>query len=210
MDQEIDEGIRNMSGPRKLAEAEWRVMNAVWGHNKPVTVREIHQHLYPNGEKAYTTVQTILNILFEKGFLRREKIGMVNFYFPAVAREVFARDETKSLVARMFQGSFGALATFLVDAGDLSAEELAQLRALIEAKEKITTSQQASGGVPCQDLMVWPNNGAIYLHYTRSKSPCLFRWCGHSIIYSALQVWVAIPVIFMLKQRRQFGLKNGF
>jgi hypothetical protein len=54
----------------------------------------------------------------------------------------------------MFQGSFGALATFLVDAGDLSAEELAQLRALIEAKEKITTSQQASGGVPCQDLMV--------------------------------------------------------
>jgi predicted transcriptional regulator len=120
---------------RKLSEAEWQVMNGVWHFNKPVSVRQIHNHLYPEGEKAYTTVQTIMNILFDKGFLRRDKVGMVNFYFPTIAREDFARQEARSLVSRMFQGSFGALASFLVDAGELSDDELAELRAMIDAKE---------------------------------------------------------------------------
>ena len=73
-----------MKTARRLAEAEWRIMDCIWTFAKPSTVREIHQRLYPEGEKAYTTVQTITNILVEKGFLRKEKIGMVNFYFPTL------------------------------------------------------------------------------------------------------------------------------
>ena len=59
-----------------------------------------------------------MNILFEKGVLNRQKIGPVNVYTP------------------MFEGSFGALATYLVDSGELSQKELDELRALIEAREK--------------------------------------------------------------------------
>ena len=125
-----------MKRPGKLAEVEWQVMNGIWDFNKPVTVRDVHGHLYPDGEKAYTTVQTIMNILYEKGFLRRDKVGMVNFYFPTVAREEFARQQARRLVSRMFNGSFGALASFLVADGELSDEELAQLRTMIDAKEK--------------------------------------------------------------------------
>ncbi len=125
-----------MAAKKRLAEAEWEVMDGVWHLDRQVTVRDVVDYLYPNGEKAYTTVQTIMNILFEKGVLNRQKIGPVNVYMPTLSREDVAQDETRTLVSRMFEGSFGALATYLVDSGELSQKDLDELRALIEAREK--------------------------------------------------------------------------
>ncbi len=125
-----------MAAKKRLAEAEWEVMDGVWHLDRQVTVRDVVDYLYPNGEKAYTTVQTIMNILFEKGVLNRQKIGPVNVYMPTLSREDVAQVETRTLVSRMFEGSFGALATYLVDSGELSQGELDELRALIEAREK--------------------------------------------------------------------------
>ena len=127
---------RRLTAKRKLTEAEWEVMDGVWHLDRKVTVRDIVNHLYPNGEKAYTTVQTIMNILFEKGVLNRQKVGVANVYTPTLSRRDEAQTETRTLVSRMFEGSFGALATYLVDSGELSQEELDELHALIEAKEK--------------------------------------------------------------------------
>ena len=125
-----------MAAKKRLAEAEWEVMDGIWHLDRQVTVRDVVDYLYPNGEKAYTTVQTIMNILFEKGVLNRQKIGPVNVYKSALSREDAAQDETRTLVSRMFEGSFGALATYLVDSGELSQKELDELRVLIEAREK--------------------------------------------------------------------------
>jgi BlaI family transcriptional regulator, penicillinase repressor len=125
-----------MGKKRRLAEAEWEVMDAVWELDRTVTVREVHGHLYPNGEKAYTTVQTIMNILTDKGVLDRKKIGPVNVYASVFSRQAAAGDETGSLVTRMFEGSFGALASYLVDSGSLSRKELDALRELIDEKER--------------------------------------------------------------------------
>ncbi|RMF60321.1 MAG: BlaI/MecI/CopY family transcriptional regulator [Calditrichaeota bacterium] len=121
---------------KRLAEVELEVMKSIWSFGKPVTVRQVLEHLYPNREKAYTTVQTIMNILAEKGFLRKDKVGMVNFYFPTISETDFAEQETHNLVSKIFHGSFGALANYLVDSGELSSEELNQLKALIESREK--------------------------------------------------------------------------
>ena len=125
-----------MAKKRRLAEVEWEVMDGVWQINRQVTVRDVLNYVYPNGEKAYTTVQTIMNILTEKGVLDREKIGPVNVYRPTLSREDVAQVETRTLVSRMFEGSFGSLATYLVDSGELSQKELDELRVLIEEKEK--------------------------------------------------------------------------
>lgn len=125
-----------MKKPKKLSEAEWEIMLGVWSGDVPVTVRQLHSRLYPRGEKAYTTVQTIMNILYEKGFLMREKIGMVNFYSPALTQAQAMARETKTLASRLFQGSFGALATYLIQSGKLSAADLQALKELIAEKEK--------------------------------------------------------------------------
>lgn len=126
----------------KLAEAEWEIMEGIWNRGGQTTVREIQDQLYPKAEKAYTTTQTIMNILVTKGFLKRKKIGMVNFYTPKISRELAAQHEARSLASRIFNGSMGAFATYLVDSGELSSQELHQLKALIDAKEQ----EQKSGG----------------------------------------------------------------
>ncbi|MFQ5675144.1 MAG: BlaI/MecI/CopY family transcriptional regulator [bacterium] len=125
-----------MKKTKRLAEAEWELMVFIWASRKPTTVREIRDALYPEGEKAYTTVQTITNILVDKGFLQKEKIGMVNFYYPAISKEELAKQETKTLVSRIFEGSFGNLAAYLVDSGELSGTELEKLKDLINQKER--------------------------------------------------------------------------
>ena len=125
-----------MKKPKRLSEAEWEIMLGIWDGPVPATVRDIHTRLYPNGEKAYTTVQTIMNILHEKGFLTREKIGLVNFYSPTLSREEAASQETGSLVSRLFHGSFGALANYLIDSDMLTQQDLQKLKAMIAEKEK--------------------------------------------------------------------------
>lgn len=120
----------------RLSEAEWHIMEAIWEAGGPVSVRDVVQKLYPGGEKAYTTVQTIMNILVKKQYLKREKIGMVNFYTALVPRENAVRKATDNLVSRIFHGSFGALAAYLVDSDTLSVEELEELKAMIARKER--------------------------------------------------------------------------
>lgn len=134
-----------MKKPNKLSESEWEIMLGVWEGPVPVTVRDVHSRLYPNGEKAYTTVQTIMNILYEKGFLSREKIGLMNFYKPLVSREEAASFETETLASRLFQGSFGALANYLIKSDKLSRDDLATLRRLIAEKEKEAKRHNTGG-----------------------------------------------------------------
>ena len=126
---------------KRLSGLEWEVMEGVWQVNEKaspygITVREVHDRLYPNGEKAYTTVQTVMNILHEKELLTRKKIGMVNFYNLTVSREEMAQQETRSLVQRAFGGSFMALANHLVDSGSLSEKDMRTLKGMIDAQAR--------------------------------------------------------------------------
>ncbi len=126
---------------KRLSGLEWEVMEGVWQVNEKaspygITVREVHDRLYPNGEKAYTTVQTVMNILHEKESLTRKKIGMVNFYNLTVSREEMAQQETRSLVQRAFGGSFMALANHLVDSGSLSEKDMRTLKGMIDAQAR--------------------------------------------------------------------------
>lgn len=128
---------------KKLSPAESELMDCIWKMPKRVTVREVHQQLFPNGEKAYTTVQTMLNILTDKKFLRRKKIGMVNFYSAKVSREQAMKNETRSLVASIFHGSFGALATHLIKSGELNRQELDEIKKLIDEQDDANRSSDS-------------------------------------------------------------------
>lgn len=126
-----------MSNENKhLSPLEWEVMNAVWNLGGNPSVREVVSKLYPNGEKAYTTVQTVMNNLADKGFLKREKIGLVNFYKPAKRRQNLLEKATDKFVERVFGGSFRALANYLVQSDSLTQEEIIELKKILEQKTK--------------------------------------------------------------------------
>ncbi len=125
-----------MSKTPRLTPAEWEIMTAVWRLDGPVSVRDVLESAYPNGEKAYTTVQTVMNTLEKKKLLDREKTGLVNFYTPTKSKEDASRSEMASLVTRVFGGSIPALANSLLSLDDLSLEEIERIRALIDEKER--------------------------------------------------------------------------
>ncbi len=126
---------RKNNTPR-LTETEWEVMEAIWALGGAPSVREVLEYAYPGGQKAYTTVQTIMNNLVAKGFLRQKKVGLVNFYRPTLSREKAIERETSHLVTKVFRGSFAALANYLVNSDSLSAQDLAKIRQLIAEKER--------------------------------------------------------------------------
>lgn len=125
-----------MPNKPKLTPAEWEIMKAVWALDRAVTVRDVLEHAFPEGEKAYTTVQTVMNTLEKKSLLLREKTGLVNFYTPTRAQEDVIKAEMASLVSRVFGGSISALANSLLSLEDLSLEEVEAIKALIDQKEQ--------------------------------------------------------------------------
>ena len=125
-----------MSQRPRLTPSEWELMETIWSLGSAVTVREVLERAYPRGEKAYTTVQTTMNILERKGLLRRRKTGLVNFYTPTRSREEMARAEVSSLISRVFAGSIPAVASSLLSLDSLSLDEIAQIKKLLRRRER--------------------------------------------------------------------------
>ncbi|UCH85474.1 MAG: BlaI/MecI/CopY family transcriptional regulator [Candidatus Latescibacterota bacterium] len=125
-----------MATRNKLTPVEWEIMEAIWGLKSACTVRDVLDSAFPNGEKAYTTVQTIMNTLEKKGLLRRKKTGLVNFYRPARTRDHMIKAEMSSLLSRVFDGSVPELANSLLKLDDVKLEELRKIKKLIEDKER--------------------------------------------------------------------------
>jgi predicted transcriptional regulator len=125
-----------MGQKRELTPVEWEIMEAVWALDGPATVRDVLERAYPKDEKAYTTVQTILNTLERKKLLRRKKTGLVNFYSARRTRESVVRAETSTLLSRGFKGSVVGLANTLLSLDQLDADDLERLKQLILEKEK--------------------------------------------------------------------------
>ncbi len=125
-----------MKAFEKLTPLEWEVMDVIWQQKNEVSVREILIQGYPTGNKAYTTVQTVMNHLVEKGYLDKKKKGLVNFYNALHKKEDIMKRETRGFVKKVYNGSFQALASYIVDSNSLTAEEIAELKNLITQKEK--------------------------------------------------------------------------
>ncbi len=121
---------------KKITAVEWEIMEAVWSFENPPAVRDVLEKAFPKGEKAYTTVQTIMNNLVKKGLLKSQKVGLVNFYTPLYSRKEMAHTEVDSVVKKVFHGSVPALANFLLSNQDIELDELLKIKKLLDSKEK--------------------------------------------------------------------------
>lgn len=120
---------------QRLTDAELELMQAAWDLGPaPVTVRQVVERLEQQGKtQAYTTVQTVLNILCRKGVLRsRRGGGRALEYAPLVTREEAASRMTRDLVERAFGGRVDHLLATLLEDEELGRDELAELRRRID------------------------------------------------------------------------------
>lgn len=107
-------------GPRLLTKAESEIITSIETLNLAgdnlrfgVTVREVRT-LCPRNERAYTTIQTIMDILVRKGFLQKKKVGRINFYKIVPAERIVYR-ELRDIALRWFNGSLDAMISTLED-----------------------------------------------------------------------------------------------
>jgi len=125
--------------PRKqsetLTEAELRVMNVLWSKG-PATVQQVQDWLSADHDLAYNSVLTTIRILEKKGYLKHTKDGRAHIYSPVIAREDASRSEVRHLVGRFFGNSHHSLLMNLLQEQELDAEEVKQLRQILEAGER--------------------------------------------------------------------------
>lgn len=117
-----------------LTPLELEIMHVLW-ETGAANVQTVQQHL--KRELAYTTVQTMLNILHRKAKVKRTLKDRAYFYKPAVSRRHEVSQHLGDLVERLFGGSAESLVVSLLETKHLTPAKLARLNKLVtEAKEK--------------------------------------------------------------------------
>jgi predicted transcriptional regulator len=117
----------------RLTPLELEIMHVLW-ETGPANVQTVQQKL-PR-ELAYTTVQTMLNILHRKGKVKRTLKDRAYFYRPAVSRSQVVRQAVSDLVEHLFGGSAESLVMSLVETKHLDAEKLTRLNRLVKKSEE--------------------------------------------------------------------------
>lgn len=115
----------------KLSASEWNVLNCLW-RDSPRTVMQLVAELEQAVGWAKSTTITTLRRMEEKGLVRVEQTGRGKSYTPAVEREQAATAETHSFLDRVYQGSVGLMMSAMARRQELSAVEVAQLRAILD------------------------------------------------------------------------------
>ncbi|HYL27603.1 MAG TPA: BlaI/MecI/CopY family transcriptional regulator [Candidatus Nitrosotalea sp.] len=117
-----------------LTEAELRLMEVLWQRGE-ATVADVPAAL-PPPPIAYNSVLTTMRILERKGYVDHIEAGRAYVYRPLVAREDAAGHAVGNVLSKFFDNSAGTLALRLIESERPSNDELARLKALIEAYEE--------------------------------------------------------------------------
>ncbi|MFK7766835.1 MAG: BlaI/MecI/CopY family transcriptional regulator [Mariniblastus sp.] len=121
-------------------ELELMILKVLWdspASELPKAVRDIRDGLAELGrELAHTSVITTLNIMLDKGFLKRTKLKNAFLFAPKVKRDAVQSRVIDDVLNRIFDGSAQSLMLTLMDHADVDSEDLAEIRRMITRKSK--------------------------------------------------------------------------
>ena len=119
----------------KPTDAELEILTILWSRG-PSTVRDVHEAICRRKPTQYTTVLKLLQIMAEKGLVRRDEKQRAHVYEACRPREWTQRQLAGDLLQRAFAGSAKSLMLGALSARKASKEELAELRQLLDEFEK--------------------------------------------------------------------------
>lgn len=118
-----------------ISEAEWEVMRVLWD-DAPLAASDVVERLTPHKDWSARTVKTLLGRLVRKGALAFEVAGRHYLYAPRVSRDECVRKESRSFLERVFGGSASPMLLHMVREGDLSEEDVADLRRALDERSE--------------------------------------------------------------------------
>jgi BlaI family transcriptional regulator, penicillinase repressor len=116
-------------------DAELEILTVLWSLG-PSTVRDVHEVLSRRKPTQYSTVLKFMQIMTEKGLVRRDDTQRAHVFTPAQPIEVTQRQLAGDLLARAFNGSASSLLVGALSATKASKKDLAELRRLLDEYER--------------------------------------------------------------------------
>jgi predicted transcriptional regulator len=113
----------------RFGDLEAAIMDVMWAAGRPLRVREVADELNQNRPLAFNTVQTVMENLFHKGWLNRQKNGRAYCYITVRSRE----DYVAGLMGEALSVARDPAATLMRLVEDLQPSEVAQLRMALDA-----------------------------------------------------------------------------
>lgn len=117
----------------KITEAEWSIMKTLWGSGT-LTSPEIIESLKKDSTWSPTTIQTFISRLVKKGAVGVIKESKTYKYYPIVLEEQLRKQETVSLIDRIYNGSKKLFLKNFINDVDLSEEDIRELKKILDNK----------------------------------------------------------------------------
>src|SRR3569833_2793349 len=125
-------------------ESELELLQILW-QKEPATVRDIYEALNEEKASGYTTVLKLLQIMTTKGLVVRDEANRAHVYRAAFSQDTMQSRLLSDLSNRLFAGSAAQLAMHALSMGTATANELAEIRLLLERRTDAALSPQPNG-----------------------------------------------------------------
>jgi predicted transcriptional regulator len=116
------------------SDAELKLLRELWAHGEQ-SVSDLHHRVQDYWPVGYTTVLKLLQRMTDKELVMRRQEGRAHLYRPAVAREKTERRMARSFLEQTFGGSIEALLQSALPTGRARAEEIEEIRRLLDRLE---------------------------------------------------------------------------
>jgi predicted transcriptional regulator len=120
--------------PPRPTDAELEILTVLWSRG-PATVRDVHETIAGRRPTQYTTVLKQLQVMAEKGIVKRDEDQRAHVYEAARPREWTQRQLAGDILQRAFNGSAKSLMMGALSSRKASKQELSELRALLDEYE---------------------------------------------------------------------------
>jgi len=124
-----------MSTEHSLSDLQLSVMHVLWASGE-ATVADVHEALRADRGLAPTTIATVLSRLEKRGLVEHRSVGRQFVYRTRVTEEDVQRSMVSELTDLLFEGNPAELVSHLLSERDLDPQDLARVKAMIEAREK--------------------------------------------------------------------------
>jgi BlaI family penicillinase repressor len=125
--------------PRKPSaqpnDVELAILRALWDHG-PSSVRDVHEVLHRDRDTGYTSTAKIMQVMSDKGLLKRDDSHRPQLYAPAVPQEQTQKQIVRHLIQKVFGGSAHKLVLRAVESEQLPPDEVAAIRKLLKKMEE--------------------------------------------------------------------------
>lgn len=119
----------------KPTEGELEILQVLWDKGS-ATVRDVHEHIASYKDSGYTTTLKLMQIMFEKGLVKRDDSSKTHVYKPNVSKEKTQQQMVGKMVDALFGGSASQLVMQALGSSQPSKEELEEIQQMLNDLKK--------------------------------------------------------------------------